>query len=116
MKPIEEMTNEELEEMERLDWEKALTLQKLKDMEPGTVFAKGEIENSPEGIYMSSSNIGKKLKWVAKRGIIHDWAIYTHWAEKGYDFILKSGDKVTGENNIKKLVQCTKDAFEMYRY
>ena len=51
-----------------------LTLQKLKDMTPG-IFAQGETIDSSEGANMA--NTGKKIKWVAVRGIIHDWDFYT---------------------------------------
>lgn len=54
-----------------------LTLEALKEMKPGTIFACGEIENSPEGIYMTDVHKGSMLKWVAKRGGIEDWAIST---------------------------------------
>lgn len=53
-----------------------LTLEMLKAMKPHTVFATGITDNSPDGIFMTNENIGKKLMWVAKRGEIHDWAIY----------------------------------------
>ncbi len=85
-------------------------------MKPSTVFAKGEIENSPDGLFMTTSNIGKKLIWVAKRGGIHDWAIYCHWADKGEDYAREHGDKVTSERNIKMLVPCDNEALSMYRF
>jgi len=92
-----------------------LTLQQLKDMPPKTVFASGEVENSPDGIYMTDSNVGSKLRWAARRGGIHDWAIYIHWAYHSLEYILNQGDKVTGVENIKKLVPCEQEALEMYR-
>ncbi|HXS59740.1 MAG TPA: hypothetical protein VN703_02890 [Candidatus Sulfopaludibacter sp.] len=85
-------------------------------MPPSTVFATGVIENSPDGVYMTNDNLGKKLRWVAKRGRIHDWAIYIHWAEKEEDWIRDYGDKVTSPSNIKKLIPCDDAAFSMYRY
>lgn len=92
-----------------------LTVEALEAMEPGTVFAEGVIENSPAGLYMSNENIGKKLLWVAKRGMgIPDWAIYTHWEERGREFVLQQGDKVM-RDNAKKLVRCTDAALNMYR-
>lgn len=92
-----------------------LTLDMLKEMAPGTIFAEGEIENSPEGLFMTNSDIGRKLLWVAKRGGFHDWAIYTHWKDSGRSHVLSNGDKVTSEDNIKKLVPCTEEALKMYR-
>lgn len=82
----------------------------------GEVFAKGEIENSPTGLNMTSSNIYKMLKWVAVKGHAEDWCIYCHWSENGYDYARSNGDKVVSEGNIKLLVPCTKDVFLKYRY
>lgn len=93
-----------------------LTLQKLKDMKPGVVFANGLTTNDPEGIYMTNEEKGRPLMWAAKRGGIHDWAIYIHWADMGLKFVVEHGDKVTGPANIKKLVPCDDEAFSMYRY
>jgi hypothetical protein len=93
-----------------------LTLQELKDMKPKTVFATGIVENSPNGIYMTDHNVGGKLLWVAKRGGIHDWCIYIHWEDRGLNYVITNGDKVTNEHNIKKLVPCDDEAFKMYRY
>lgn len=91
-----------------------LTLEQLKRVEPHTILAKGEIVDSPDGINMTNS--GKLLRWIAVRGIIHDWAIYCHWADRSYEWIMRSGDKVYSKGNIKRVVPCTDEAFEMYRY
>ena len=90
-----------------------LTLEKLKSMEQFSVFAVGTTVDSPEGINMTNS--GRKLRWVAVRGGIHDWAIYCHWDEYGYDWIKQFGDKVHDEDNIRKLVPCDDESFKMYR-
>lgn len=92
-----------------------LTIDKLKDMNPETIFAEGITSNDPAGIYMTDSNISRKLYWLAKRGAIHDWTIYIHWADKGRQFVIDAGDKVTDEANIKKLVPCDDEAYKMYR-
>jgi len=91
-----------------------LTLKKLKAMKPHEVIASGLVLDSPEGINMINS--GKTLKWVAVRGEIHDWTIYCHWAESSDSYVRSNGDKVNDEKNIKKLVSCSKLAFEMYRH
>ena len=91
-----------------------LTLKKLKDMALDTVFVKGEIDNSPEGIFMTRE--GGMLKWVAVRGGIHDWAIYCHYNTHSWDYVKSNGDKVTQELHIKKLVPCDSKAFKIYRY
>lgn len=92
-----------------------LTLEKLKEIPPLTIIATGEIENSPEGIYMTNSDIGRKLRWVAKRGEIHDWTIYIHWADYGLLYALTNGDKIIRPDHIKKLVPCNDEAFAWYR-
>ena len=93
-----------------------LTIEQLKEMPPGTVFAQGEIENSPNGVYMTDTNVGRKMIWVAKRGYIHDWAIYIHWANMGIEYIISNGDKVRDITNVKKLVPCDEEAIKMYRH
>lgn len=91
-----------------------LTLKDLKAMQPGTIFATGLTTDDEKGINMSRS--GKALRWVAVRGGIWDWAIYTHFADKNEEWIKSRGDKVTFEKHIKKLVPCDDEAFKMYRY
>ena len=91
-----------------------LTLEKLKAMKPGTLFASGYATDGPGGLNMSRS--GKKLRWVAVRGGIWDWAIYCHWADKSEEWIRDQGDKVILEEHIKKLVPCDDEAFALYRY
>ena len=94
---------------------KELTIEDLKAMNPGEIFAEGTVENSPDGVFMTNSNIGKELCWVAKRGGYWDWAIYIHWADKGRDFVITNGDKVMTDAFIKRLVPCNDEAFNMYR-
>jgi hypothetical protein len=95
-----------------------LTLEQLQDMPTGTVFAEGLTPNSPEGVYMTDVNRGRSMMWVAKRGSnqeVPDWAIYIHWEDRGRQFILEQGDKVTDKDNIQKLVPCNAEALSMYR-
>ncbi len=70
-----------------------LTAEQLTDMKPG-VFAKGEIENSQNGIYMTHNDVGRKLKWVAVRGGIPDWKIYVLWADNDFETVRTNGDKI----------------------
>ena len=90
-----------------------LTLQNLKDMEPG-IFATGVAIDESGGLYMA--NTGRELRWVAVRGGIHDWTIYCHLSGWDKDWIRANGDKVCGEEHIKKLVPCDDEAFKKYRY
>ena len=85
-------------------------------MEPG-IFAQGEIKDIQE--VCNVANTGKIMKWVAVRGNIHDWCIYTdnpYSPQYSYEGVRDMGDKISGEANIKKLVPCDDEAFDMYRY
>lgn len=92
-----------------------LTVQMLKDMRPGEVFATGVQEDRPGGLFMART--GRTLRWVAVRGKgIPDWAIYCHFAEHDAEWIADHGDKVCLEEHIRRCVPCEDDAFRMYRY
>jgi hypothetical protein len=93
-----------------------LTLKDLKDMSPG-IFAQGMVIDAPGGCNVA--NTGEMIKWVAVRGRIHDWTIYTdnpYSPQPDYEGVRSLGDKITGEENIKNLVPCDDEAFVMYRY
>lgn len=91
-----------------------MTNEKFMDLERGKQFAHGTTIDSPDGVNMTNS--GKRLKWVAVKGWNDDWCIYVHWAYNTWDYILMSGDKVNGPENIRKLVPCTDEVFKKYRY
>jgi len=120
-----------------------LTLKKLKDMLPNEIIAKGEgyirhpwfsktTYKSKKGAYKTVTPSGlTKVKWIAVRGGIHDWAIYHSLdsdfcqadylddpihLETPYESILSWGAKLHEEDEIKKLVPCDDDAFFMYRH
>ena len=110
---------------------KKLTIDDLMAMDPHTIFASGTFYDDLGGCNIA--NTGKEVPWVAVRGGIHDWAIYCqnpHYVESediptimlgmggrwDNDKITRLGDKIFTEKNIRKLVPCTKKAFEMYRY
>ncbi len=95
---------------------KMLDLEALKTLLPRKVFAKGEVLNSPEGVFMTDHRRGDTLKWVAETGQIGDWAIYVDWAEKSYEQVLRNGQKMYDLRNIQKLVPCTEEALNNYRY
>lgn len=86
---------------------KNLTLQHLKDMQPG-IFAYGTLQDCkicPEHI-----------KWVAVRGGIHDWTIYYDKECYSYDHVKDFGTKLYTSSIIRELVPCDDKAFKMYRY
>jgi hypothetical protein len=90
-----------------------LTIQKLKDMEPGTIIAQGTCMDNEYGINATRS--GRLLRWVAVRGGIHDWTIYYHWASESLEFVKAHGDKLFNLDTIRRLVPCDDEAFEIYR-
>lgn len=107
-----------------------LTLKQLKEMKPG-IFARGTFIDSPDGCNMA--NTGEETRWVAVRGDIHDWAIYSqnpHYINStdpltisvGYsgvwpwEKIQREGDKIHNMDYVKKLVPCDDDALSMYRH
>lgn len=91
-----------------------LTLTQLKDMDPHTMFATGIANDVPDELYIAGT--GTHLRWVAVRGGIHDWAIYAQSIDWPEELVRAMGDKVLGEENIRRLVPCTDKAFKMYRY
>jgi hypothetical protein len=92
-----------------------MNIKDFNNIPAGTVFAKGEIENSPKGIYMTNNHEERMLRWIAKKGYANDWVIYCHWADSSWSYIEQSGDKVTNEANIKKLISCDDETFKRYR-
>jgi hypothetical protein len=91
-----------------------LTLEQLKAMPAGTIFATGVLPDSAEGLHMTGS--GQDLRWVAVRGDIHDWAIYYCPSEVlDIEFIRSRGDKVHSVENIRRAVPCNDEALKMYR-
>lgn len=86
-----------------------LTIEKLKEMNPGETIATGV------GTY--SEIVEGEIRWVATRGIgYHDWCIYCLRPEATVEKIKSTGDKIHTESVIKRLVPCTDEAFGMYRY
>lgn len=94
--------------------EKLLTVEVLDFLEPNLVFATGITVDSEKGINMDNS--GKQLRWVAVRGVIHDWTMYCHFAQHSAQFISEYGHKVYDKTAIRKLLPCTDEAFKFYRF
>src|SRR3990167_921797 len=112
-----------------------LTLEKLKKMKPDTIFASGVglIEHPwfnnakpvEEGGTLESDGRSTKVKWVAVRGSIHDWAIYHSMnanlvradffddpihLQTENETIADHGAKLYKEQDIKKFVPCDDEA------
>jgi hypothetical protein len=84
-----------------------MTLEELKELPPHTVFATG-ISNTPR---LHS----EQIRWVAKRGYIHDWAVYYSTADKEVEEIMKWGSKIHSLDLVKELVVCDEPMIKMYR-
>lgn len=91
-----------------------LTVGDIESLEPGDIIKTGTVSDNPEGVNMNNSD--KLLRYVAIRGQAPDWAIYIHLADFPVSFIARGGDKVISENNIRKLVPCTDEAYAKYRF
>jgi len=91
-----------------------LTLKEFNKIKPEEIFARGIIENSPKGLFMT--NNGGMLRWIAIKGYGNDWAIYAHWDYQTEEYIKEEGNKVTANEDIRKLVSCTNEVFALYRY
>lgn len=94
-----------------------LSLSDLKHLIPG-IFDQGEIANADLPVPMVSvkENPGRRFKWCAVRGKIHDWAIYLLDDNYTYEQCRAIGQKTSSKDNITFLVPCTPEALEMYRY
>lgn len=90
-----------------------MTIEDFEKIPDGQVFETGVLPDSLDGINMTSS--GAELRWVAKKGYGHDWAIYCHLAENSVSWIKQHGDKVQDERNIKRCIPCTDEVFKLYR-
>lgn len=118
-----------------------LTLEQLKAMKPNAIFASGigYIEHPwfnnarpvSEGGTLEPDGRSTKVKWVAVRGFIHDWAIYhsmdanitqadyfdnPEHLDASLDRIVRVGAKLHKDEDIKRFVPCDDEAFKMYRY
>jgi len=91
-----------------------LTIKQLKEMNPDTIFAKGE--TSVEDYWDVLKEM--QVRWIAVRGGIHDWAIYYQLADKNWEDvdIAHRGEKMHNEESIKKCVPCDNESFDMYRH
>ena len=118
-----------------------LTLKKLKAMQIETIFASGigliehpwfnDAKPVSKGGTLELDGKSTKVKWIAIRGGIHDWAIYHSMDSnivradyfddpihlKAHEMkIATLGAKLHCEKTIKLFVPCDAEAFEMYRH
>ena len=94
-----------------------ITIKYLKQLKPHTIFAKGKTIDNPSGINVA--NTDKVIKWVAVRGGIHDWAIFTdnpYTPQETFNDVKAWGDKLHNETFIRKLVPCDNKTFALYNH
>ena len=120
---------------------KVLTVDDLKKMMPGTIFASGVglIEHPwfdyakkvSQGGTLEDDGRSTKVKWVAVRGTINDWAIYHSMdanlvradyfddpmhLKASIDQIRRGGAKLVNVVDVKKFVPCDDEALALYRF
>ncbi len=84
-----------------------LTRELLDKMSPGETIASG----------ISKDEEGHRVKWVAVRGGIADWAVYaTTDMEKDEEWIKKWGNKIHSMIIVNQLIPADQTAKDMYRY
>ena len=86
-----------------------LTLNKLKEIPPRTVFAQGS--GSHHKILS-----GSQFNWVAIRGGIVDWMIFYGPSDKDLNWIAQDGEKMIEPILIQTLVPCNPSCFSKYRF
>jgi hypothetical protein len=91
-----------------------LTIERLKELPASEIFASGVVLDGTSDFNITGKPI--RLRWVAKRGYIDDWAIYVGPEKWEPRRIAEYGNKVHFEKNIRYLVHCTDDAFRRYRH
>ena len=116
--------------------EEILTLKKLQEMHPNSMFAVGfglithPWFNNAKKV-LEADGRSTKVKWVAIRGGIEDWAIYhsmdANICKEDYfdcnchlrateEMISDHGAKLHDIERIKEFVPCDEEALEMYRH
>ena len=92
-----------------------LTLKQFIDLPDNEIFAKGIVQNNPEGVHLTNNRLNNDLMWVAKKGSANDWAVYIAWAEKGEEYTENHGDKILIKDHILRLVPCEEVVLHLYR-
>ncbi len=94
--------------------ENLLTIKEFDDIQDGNIFRVGKLKDIPGQFYVSS--FGQYLKFVAVKGVINDWTIYYGRETLSTDYIMKHGNKVQSDENIRKCVPCTDEVLKLYRH
>ena len=93
-----------------------LSMQVFNSIKPGEVIAQGVANNHPNGLYMTDSNFGRELRWVALKGYANDWCLYCHWAnEHTWEGVIHQGDKIMSNIFIRNVLDVDDEVMKRYR-
>lgn len=92
----------------------------LEDMKPHTHIVAGTFVNDDSDVnfqeYINGKSVvGKRLRYIAVKGAINDWAIYVDRENLPDSTILDYGVKVKDLSVVEKLVSCGEGILEHYR-
>lgn len=90
------------------------TLKQLTNLKPHIVFSSGIFINKRDTFALGNENA--LIRWIAKRGMINDWAIYYHLEIHSDKWILEHGFKLHEPTHIRNLVPCDEPMFLKYRH
>lgn len=93
-----------------------LTLQTLLDAVPGSTLTTGTISDRAPVAGLFDATTERKVRWVAVKGDVNDWAIYCHGADKSEEWIKENGAKITDKKKIREIISCDDKMFASYRY
>ncbi len=91
---------------------KRITKNKFYKFLPGEIFASGE--TTPEEVGLGKNGYSKEVYWIAVKGKGKDWAILYAWSS-GEKFIRDYGDRLRGDENIRKLVDVDDAVLALYQ-
>lgn len=91
-----------------------LTLDTLDKSTDDSLLASGIAPDNADGLNMTGS--GELLRWVAIRGAIGDWCMYTHWEYNSMEYVMTQGDKVMTAHNIRNVLEVSDEVMKRYRY
>ncbi len=99
-----------------------LSKERFDATEHGALISWGVIENSPDGVFMTSEGGTFPLLWTAWKGHGPDWAIYVMrygvWDptdDDALEYCHDHGDKVHGKDLIARMIDADPEVLERYR-
>lgn len=86
----------------------------LDSVPAGRVIFRGEAEDSPLGLHLNRT--GKMIKWMAIKGYVNDWTIYTEDCYRDMDWseIMTNGHKIL-PSTAKQIINAPEEVWDMWR-